>query len=147
MPRHQEKRPLPFTPKQMYSVVADVAAYPEFLPWCKGTRQYNQRPDGFDSDMIIGFKVFSECFATRVTLEPPAAIHVDYISGPMKHLYNHWKFMDDGAGGCVVDFVVDFEFKSRLLEKMIGRLFEEAVHHMVVAFETRAGELWGVGKD
>lgn len=143
MPRHAEQRRLPHSPEQMYELVADVAAYPEFLPWCKSTRQFNHRPDGFDSDMVIGFRVYSERFTSRVTLDPPREIRVDYIHGPMKYLYNHWRFEDDGEGGCVVDFLVDFEFKSHLFEMMIGRLFEEAVHHMVRAFETRARAIYG----
>ena len=143
MPRHQEKRRLPYTPDQMFAVVADVAVYPEFLPWCKASRVYNQSPEGFEADLVIGFRMYSEHFTSKVTLERPSAIHVDYIRGPMKYLHNDWQFDDDGAGGCRVDFCVDFEFKSRLLEKMIGRLFEEAVHHMVLAFETRAKEIYG----
>jgi coenzyme Q-binding protein COQ10 len=143
MPRHEEKRALPFTPEQMFSVVADVATYPEFLPWCKAARVYNESPNGFEADLVIGFKMYSERFTSKVTLEHRSAIHVDYVRGPMKYLHNDWRFADDGEGGCVVDFVVDFEFKNLFLEKMIGRLFEEAVHRMVLAFETRAREIYG----
>ncbi len=143
MPRHQEKRRLPFTPEQMFSVVADVALYPEFLPWCKAARVYNQSPDGFEADLVIGFKMFSERFTSKVSLERPSVISVDFVRGPMKYLHNDWRFAADGAGRCRVDFVVDFEFKSRLLEKLIGALFEEAVHRMVLAFETRAEEIYG----
>ena len=143
MPRHEETRPLPFTPEQMFAIVADVAAYPAFLPWCKAARVYNAGPDGLEADLVIGFKMYSEVFTSKVSFEPPSQIHVDYVRGPMKYLHNDWKFSADGAGGCLVDFVVDFEFKSRILEKMIGRLFEEAVHRMVLAFETRAREIHG----
>ena len=143
MPRHQEKRRLPYTPNQMFSVVVDVAVYPEFLPWCKAARVYNESPDGFEADLVIGFRMYSEHFTSKVSLERPSAIHVNYVRGPMKYLHNDWQFDDDGAGGCLVDFVVDFEFRNRLLEKMIGRLFEEAVHRMVLAFETRAKEIYG----
>ncbi len=143
MPRHLEKRRLPFTPEQMFSVVADVAVYPEFLPWCKTARVYNESPDGFEADLVIGFKMFSERFTSKVGLERPSAIYVDYVRGPMKYLHNDWRFAEDGAGGCLVDFVVDFEFKNRILETLIGALFEEAVHRMVLAFETRAQKIYG----
>ena len=127
----------------MFSVVADVAVYPEFLPWCKAARVYNEGPDGFEADLVLGFKMFSERVTTRVTLEHPSAIHVEYLRGPLKYLHNDWNFADDGAGGCLVDFVVDFEFKNRFFEIMIGRLFEEAVHRMVRAFETRTQKIYG----
>ena len=143
MPRHLEKRRLPFTPEQMFSVVLDVDAYPEFLPWCTACRVYNRSPAGFEADLVLGFRMFSERLTTRVTFERPSAVHVDYVSGPMKYLHNDWRFAEDGAGGCVVDFQVDFEFKSRLLETLIGALFEEAVHRMVLAFETRAKKIYG----
>jgi len=143
MPKFSEIRSIPYSPEQVFSVVADVGRYPEFLPWCRGARIYNVKPASFDADVMIGFKLFRERFTSRVTFVPNQTLNVDYIRGPMKRLYNHWKFEEQEDGSCLVDFEVDFEFKSRILEDMIGNLFEKACHKMVQAFETRAAELYG----
>lgn len=143
MPQFSEEKILPYTPEQVYALVVDVAKYPEFLPWCIGARIYNKQPTLFDADVMIGFKMFREKFTSRVTMEEYAAVNVDYIKGPMKRLYNHWKFTPTGDGQCHVDFEVDFEFSSKLLNDMIGGLFEKACHKMVSAFEERAQKLYG----
>ncbi len=146
MPRHSEQKFLPYSPEQVYAVISDVAKYPEFLPWCMAARVSNETDQGFDADLVNGIKMFREKFASRVTLTAPGRIHVDYIQGPMKRLTNDWRLEPhtrDGKTGTLVDFKVDFEFKSLILEKLIGALFEEAVHRMVAAFETRADALYG----
>lgn len=142
MPHFADKKFMPYSQKQLFDMIADVAKYPEFLPWCMDARIYNRKENQFDADLIIGFKAFKERFTTRVTLNGPNALDVDYIKGPMRELYNHWKFIK-ADGGTLVDFEVDFEFKSKLLGKMIGPLFAEATNRMINAFEARAKELYG----
>lgn len=141
MPTHAERRPLPYSPEQLFDLVADVAKYPEFLPWCVATRIRRQDEQEMVADMVIGFKMFRESFTSRVSLNRPDKIDVIYENGPFKYLENHWIF-EPSPDGCVIDFHVDFEFKSRLLEKAIGAVFQEAVHRMVGAFETRANALY-----
>ncbi|MCB2054135.1 MAG: type II toxin-antitoxin system RatA family toxin [Geminicoccaceae bacterium] len=143
MPTHAEKRRLPYAPEQMYELVAAVDRYPEFLPWCKAARITRREGDVFFADLIIAFKVFRERFASRVELIPETGVDVAYVDGPFRYLNNHWRFRPDEGGGCIVDFYVDFEFRSRVLQKLIGLLFEEAVRRMVAAFEARAAELYG----
>ncbi len=146
MPTHAEKRVLPYTPEQLFDLVADIEKYPEFLPWCVATRIRERKgepgSETLISDMVIGFKMFRESFTSRVTLSRPDKIDVTYENGPFKYLENHW-FFEPSDTGCVIDFSVNFEFKSRLLEKAIGAVFQEAVHRMVGAFETRAKALYG----
>lgn len=142
MPKFADKKVMPYSQQQMFDVISDVGSYPKFLPWCLGSRIYNKKDGQFDADLIIGFKAFKERFTSRVTLHPNSAIEVDYIKGPMRRLYNHWKFIEV-EGGTLVDFEVDFEFKSRILARMIGPVFEEATRRMISAFETRAKELYG----
>jgi coenzyme Q-binding protein COQ10 len=86
-----------------------------------------------------------EKFTSRVTLARPDTITVEYLSGPFEHLANRWDFrpMPGGAVGTQVEFFLEFEFRSRLLQKLIGVLFEEAVHRMVGAFEARAAAIYG----
>jgi coenzyme Q-binding protein COQ10 len=146
MPTHAEKRSMPYSAKQMYDLVADVAKYPEFLPWCAAARIRNvttdQHVEIMDADLVIAFKVFRERFGSRVTMNPDShEILVEYLDGPFKYLSNNWAFVDTDAG-CDVDFFVDFEFKSKVLQSLIGIVFGEAMRRIVGAFEDRAKELY-----
>jgi coenzyme Q-binding protein COQ10 len=147
MPTHAEKRHLPYTAQQMYDLVADVSSYPKFLPWCAACRIRKRTPaDGgevIDADLVISFKVFREKFGSRVSLKPEEhRVDVAYLEGPFKYLNNHWQFTDSPDGGCDVDFFVDFEFKSPLLQSIIGVVFNEAMQRIVRAFEQRAEALY-----
>lgn len=143
MPTHAEKRKLPYTQEEMFRLVADVEKYPEFLPWCIGARIRKREDNVFWADLIIGFKMIRERFTSRVALTNPCRIDVSYTEGPFKYLNNHWIFEPEPDGGTCIDFYVDFEFRNRMLQKIIGALFSEAVTRMVHAFERRARELYG----
>lgn len=148
MPTHAEKRTMPYSAAQMYALVADVSAYPDFLPWCSAARIRSRRADGarevIEADLVISFKVFRERFGSRVTLDPGACrIDVEYLDGPFRYLNNHWQFTALPDGGCEVDFFVDFEFKSSVLQAVIGVVFNEAMQRIVRAFEDRAKALYG----
>jgi coenzyme Q-binding protein COQ10 len=142
MPRHAETRVLPYTPEQLFSLVVDIERYPEFLPWCVGARIRGRRANVITADLVIGFRMFRERFTSRVVLDPPSRIDVAYSEGPFRHLTNEWSFAAAGDG-CRVDFFVDFEFRSRLLQRLIEAVFTEAVRRMVTAFERRASQLYG----
>ena len=142
MPTHAEQRTLPYTPEQLFDLVAEVERYPEFLPWCVGARIRERRDTMIVADLLIGFRMFRERFTSKVSLGKPRRIDVVYSEGPFRYLDNHWAF-EPVEGGCRIDFFVDFEFRSRVLQKLIGVLFNEAVRRMVHAFETRARALYG----
>ena len=144
MPTHAEKRVLPYTSEQLFDLVATVERYPEFLPWCLAARIRERTPTLVVADLLIGFKMVRERFTSRVTLARPHRIDVAYTEGPFRYLNNHWVFTDLDNGSCEIDFFVDFEFRSALLQKLIGLLFNEAVRRMVAAFEARARQLYGV---
>ncbi|MDX2224575.1 MAG: type II toxin-antitoxin system RatA family toxin, partial [Rhodospirillaceae bacterium] len=139
-------RVLPYTPAQVFDLVADVEKYPEFLPWCVACRiKTRESATCFTADLAVGFKMVREKFTSRVTLSRPDAITVEYLDGPFAHLTNRWNFrpVSGGAVGTEVEFFLEFEFRSRLLQALIGVLFEEAVHRMVGAFEARAAAIYG----
>ncbi len=143
MPIHAEQRELPYTPEQLFDLVAGVERYPEFLPWCRAARIVRREDNLIVADLVIGFKIFRERFTSEVTLRPPDRIDVKYLEGPFRHLDNHWVFYPSGEGHCIIDFYVDFEFHSRLMQRAITVLFNEAVRRMVGAFEARARVLYG----
>ena len=139
---HAEKRVINHQPEDLYALVADVQKYPEFLPWCLAARIREKSPISLSADLIIGFNMFRERFTSYVDLDVDnLEITVKYAEGPFKHLTNSWRFVDH-PDGCEIDFYVDFEFNSRLLQSVIETLFTEAVKRMVRAFETRADSLY-----
>ena len=146
MPTHSETRFLPYTPQQMYNLIADVSSYPKFLPWCAAARIRSQSPDGdsivMEADLVISFKVFRERFGSRVTLWPnDHRIETEYLDGPFRYMKSSWAFKEVD-GGCDVSFFVDFEFKNAILQGIIGVVFNEAMQRIVRAFERRAQELY-----
>jgi|SRR5579871_1328618 len=142
MPTHAERRVLPYTREQLFDLVADVERYPEFLPWCLAAKVRRREGRVIHADLVIGFRMMRERFTSRVELTPPDRIDVAYAEGPFKHLTNYWIFKP-APGGCEIDFYVDFEFRNRVLQKLIEMLFHEAVRRMVSAFESRARALYG----
>lgn len=151
MPSHREKRKLPYSAEQMYTLVGDVASYPEFLPWCSGARIRSRIQEGQAevvlADLVISFKVFRERFGSKVTLwQDDMKIDTQYLDGPFKFLKSTWSFQDLEAGCCEVEFYVDFEFKNRLLQGAAGLFFNEAMQRVVHAFEARAEILYGAAQ-
>lgn len=145
MPQHRETRVLNYTQQQLFDLVADIEKYDEFLPWCLRSRFKSKESDTVVvAELVIGFKMFRERFVSRVNMDKPNKIHVDYLQGPMKHLSNEWVFepIKGDPKRCQVNFFVDFEFKNPLLQRMVGLLFAEAFRRMVRAFELRASELY-----
>jgi coenzyme Q-binding protein COQ10 len=142
VPKHSETRHLPYTPEQMYEMVADVKSYPQFLPWVSAMRVRSDTATETLADMIVGFKGLRETFTSRVKKSYPDTITVDYIDGPLKYLRNEWRFRRED-GGCAVDFSVDFAFKNRVFEMLAGQVFGQALRKMIGAFETRAADLYG----
>lgn len=139
---------MPYTAQQMYDLVADVASYPKFLPWTAAARIRSTEPKdaGIEmlADLVISFKVFRERFGSRFMLYPEARkIDTEYLDGPFRHMKSNWSFQPSADGGCDVSFFVDFEFKNRILQGVIGVVFDEAMHRVVRAFEARAKELYG----
>ncbi|NCP11597.1 MAG: type II toxin-antitoxin system RatA family toxin [Sphingomonadales bacterium] len=143
MPRHEETRHLPYSADQMYDLVADVASYDQFLPWVVAVRVRSQGETEMVADLIVGFKALREQFTSRVVKHRPDRVSVDYLDGPLKYLHNEWHFRDLPAGGCEIEFCVDFAFRSGLFNQIAGSMFDRALRKMIGAFEARADELYG----
>ena len=148
MPSFRTTRHVRHSPQEMFDLVADVEAYPQFLPLCEAlTVRSRKERDGrtvLVADMSIGYKAIRETFTTQVLLKPDEnTIDVKYIDGPFKYLSNVWRFEPDG-GGCAVRFFIDYEFKSRILGAVMGTMFDRAFRMFAEAFEKRADVIYGV---
>lgn len=159
MPSFATQRRVRFTPRQMFDVVADVEQYPKFLPMCESLviRSRQNTPDGHSiltATMGVGYKAIRETFTTRVTLAPQEPrILVEYLDGPFKRLENRWRFLPDGQAadgrglddhqGSIIDFYIDYEFRSHMLGILMGALFDKAFRKFAEAFEDRARLVYG----
>jgi coenzyme Q-binding protein COQ10 len=142
MPRHSETKFLPYSPEQLFELVADVASYGQFLPWVVAVRVRSSSETETLADLVVGFNAFKERFTSRVVKQRPTKICVDYVEGPLKFLHNEWEFKPTN-GGTNVHFSVDFAFKSRIFESLAGAMFDRALRRMTGAFEQRAAALYG----
>jgi len=147
MPAHSEQQQSPYSVQQLFDLVADVERYPDFLPWCRAARILWRGEDVFEAELIISFKHMSERYTSRVELTPAdakghAAITATMVKGPFHHLVNRWAFQPSGKGS-MIDFFLDFKFRSKLMEMMVGPMFGSATLKMVGAFRERADALYG----
>lgn len=142
MPSVRELRQLPYTPEQMFDLVADVGSYRKFLPWVIATRVRSDNGSEMVADMVVGFKSLRESFTSRVTKERPNEIRVHYLDGPLSDLDNLWLFRPYGLESCEIEFFVDFTFRNAMFERIAGQYFDRAFRMMVAAFEKRAAELY-----
>lgn len=150
MLKHIEQKKLPFTPRQVFDLVADVERYHEFAPWCAASRIRGWESDGlFHADLVVGYKMFRETFSSKVFLEFPEGddkegrIYIEYVSGPLKSLSNQWRFIPEADGSCTIDFYVEFSFENKIFQGLVDMFFNEVVKRMVGAFEARAHQLYG----
>ncbi|MDO8289253.1 MAG: type II toxin-antitoxin system RatA family toxin [Parvibaculum sp.] len=135
----QQTRDVPFTADDMFSLVAGIEHYPEFLPWCAACRIRKREVEGgnevLTADMIVAYKMFREQFTSRVSLnKPERLVDVHYVEGPFKYLANKWQFEELPDGGCRIHFYIDFEFRSLMLQKMMNGVFAKAFSRMMQAF-------------
>ena len=138
---------VPYAADQMFALVADIERYPEFLPWCVALRTVDCRTDEnlklLTAEMIVAYKVFREKFRSLVRLDESARhIEVDYIDGPFRSLRNSWSFRALPVGS-IVDFSIEFEFRSLLLQATSQAVFEKAFLKMSEAFVERANSVYG----
>jgi coenzyme Q-binding protein COQ10 len=148
--RHELTRQIAYTPEQVFSMVGDVGAYPQFVPWITGIRTWNEREiapgvTSFDAEAQVGFAFLKERFATRVIRDANTRhIRIELLYGPFRHLVSNWRFEPTPAGARLL-FDIDFAFKSRLLEALLTANFSHAVDRLIHCFEARARALYGSG--
>jgi coenzyme Q-binding protein COQ10 len=143
MPGIHEVRRLDWPAEQIYDLVADVARYPEFLPWVVATRVKSNSETEMIADMLVGFSMIKEKFTSRVEKRRPSQIRVHYVDGPLRDLDNVWEIRPLGEEACEIVFDVKFTFRNPLFEKIAGQYFDKAFRKMVAAFEERAAVLYG----
>jgi coenzyme Q-binding protein COQ10 len=152
MPSFRTNRRVRHSAQNMFDLVTDIEAYPEFVPLCTGMRlrQRTRNAEGVETllaDMEVGYRAIRERFTSRVICDQAnLTILVDYVDGPFSRMKNRWVFRDEpGAaqGTCTVEFFIDYEFRSRVLSLLMGSMFDTAFRRFSAAFERRADEVYG----
>ncbi len=149
MPRFRTVRRVRHSAADMFALVSDMDAYPEFVPLCTALRVRSRTTgeDGIEiavAEMEVGYKAIRERFTTRVTMDrAKVEIFVEYIDGPFRYLKNRWRFVDTGERQSSVEFFIDYEFRSRTLGALMGAMFDNAFHKFSEAFERRADKVYG----
>jgi coenzyme Q-binding protein COQ10 len=147
MPQFSTKRRVRHAATNMFDLVADVEKYPQFVPLCSALEiKSRSQKDGITvlvADMTVAYKVISETFTSRVTLNrPDLKILVEYLNGPFKRMQNRWAFVEAQDGTCDVEFFIEYEFRSRALALLMGTMFDAAFRRFAGAFEQRADEIY-----
>ncbi|MEX1199852.1 MAG: type II toxin-antitoxin system RatA family toxin [Methylophaga sp.] len=133
-----------YSPQQMFDLVNDVDAYPQFLPWCRSSRIISRNDRVICAALDIAKGGIHHEFSTRNTLVPGESIRIELIDGPFRHLEGYWQFSEIGDNqGCRVQLDMDFEFSTRLLDLALGPVFTQISGSLVEAFCKRAREMYG----
>lgn len=143
MPRYDENKFLPYSPQQLFQLVADVEKYPEFVPWCKDVQIKERKENHLLVNLTAGNSFLSETYTSDVYLTPNKKVEVAQNDGPFKYLFNTWTF-EPTEEGTEISFKIEFEFNSYIFQKAIESVFMEAATHMIQAFEERAEGIFGI---
>jgi len=149
MPQFETTRRVRHAASDMFDLVADVKAYPRFVPLCRSltVRRHDSLPDGREvlvADMTVAYKFIRESFTSRVVLDREnGIIDVDYLDGPFQEMKNRWTFVPVDDHTTDVHFDIRYEFKSRTLATLMGSVFDRAFRRFASAFEERADEGYG----
>ena len=141
MPEYKQAKIISSGIQSIYDLVIDIESYPDFLPWCAHTRILEKSNDKIISEMVVSFSGITEKYTTKVTTQPVkkgcAKVEINMISGPFKFLNSSWELHNKSHNTTLVEFQINFAFKSMLLEKLIGKVFSKACNKILHAFEER----------
>jgi coenzyme Q-binding protein COQ10 len=145
---YETTHPVAHSAEEMFALVARVDDYPKFLPLCEALEikrcEVKHGKEVMVATMTVGYGMIHESFTTKVHLDPAVrTILVEYLDGPFTFLENRWHFQPNGPHACDVAFYIAYAFRSRLFERLVGRLFAKAVERYTSAFEARADVVYG----
>jgi ribosome-associated toxin RatA of RatAB toxin-antitoxin module len=135
---------VPYTPAQMFALVDDVERYPAFLPWCTAGEVSLRDETVTRATLRIGYRGVRQAFSTENHKRAPFAMDIKLVDGPFRSLDGQWRFGDLAGKGCKVEFLLAYEFSSRMLSTLIGPVFSHIADTMVEAFVKRADKVYGL---
>ena len=130
---------------KMYALVADVDAYPRFLPWCSGTEVKKLDPHRAAATLHVNYHGLRLHFTTENQMDAGALIDMKLVNGPFKHLDGYWRFVALSEQACKIEFQLSYELSGKLVEKIAGPVFNHIANTLVEVFVKRALALYGPG--
>lgn len=127
----------------MYVLVADIASYPKFLPWCSASQILHQQDDAVEAAITISYKGVQKTFTTRNLLQKDKMMEMKLVEGPFRHLHGYWRFTELDGRASKVELDLQFEVASRVLSMVMTPVFTGIANQLVDAFHARAVELYG----
>jgi ribosome-associated toxin RatA of RatAB toxin-antitoxin module len=134
---------IPYSADQMYALVEDFLAYPEFLPWCTGATLHSRDAEMIEASLEMQRGAVKKTFTTRNTLQPGVAMGIALVDGPFRNLSGDWQFEQLGEDGSKVSLHMEFEFENRVVDALFGRFFEDTCNSLIDSFTQRAHKIYG----
>jgi ribosome-associated toxin RatA of RatAB toxin-antitoxin module len=134
---------VPYSAQQMYVLVEDVVAYPDFLPWCTGATLHSRDAEIIEASLELQRGGIKKSFRTRNFLQPGSALGIALVGGPFRHLDGGWLFQQLGEDGSKVSLELAFEFENRVTDALFGRYFEDTCNSLIDSFIKRADSIYG----
>lgn len=131
------------TAQQMFDLVDGVELYPQFLPWCGGTDVKWRDEASTVATVMIDYHRIKQSFTTENAKQIPSLIEMKLQDGPFRHLDGCWRFIALNESACKVEFKLHYEFSSKLLESLVGPVFNHITNNFVDAFVERAEKVYG----
>ncbi|WP_353147035.1 type II toxin-antitoxin system RatA family toxin [Pollutimonas bauzanensis] len=129
---------VPHSRAQMFDLVADVASYPQFMPWCGGTTVHKHDEKGMEASVTISIAGIKQTFTTRNEHDHPRLITIHLIDGPFSALTGKWEFQELAPDACKVVYTMEYAFSSRALEAVVGPIFNRIATSFIDSFTQRA---------
>ncbi len=143
MPSISKNALVPYSAARMYALVDNIAAYPEFLPWCGGSNEISRDDDEVKATIVIAHSGLQKSFTTRNRLQKNKMIEISLVDGPFQHLHGFWRFDALAEDACKVSFDLEYEFSSRLVGMALGPVFSQISNALLDAFCQRARSEYG----
>jgi ribosome-associated toxin RatA of RatAB toxin-antitoxin module len=131
---------------ELYALVANIEAYPEFLPWCLEARVHDQTPAATQATLTAGLGRLRQSFTTRNDNRPGHSIDMRLVEGPFETFSASWRFTSLSESACRIDFSLEYQFSSRTLARLLEPLFDRIADTMVDAFARRADQVYGAAE-
>jgi len=134
---------VPYTPHEMFVLVTDVAAYPQFMPWCGGAEVLSHEVDEMVARIDFAVASVSKSFTTRNLHQADTEVRMELVDGPFSQLQGRWQFEPLGEQGCKISLFLEYDFSSKMIGMVIGPVFSQIANSLVDAFQKRAVEVYG----
>jgi len=134
---------VPYSTEQMFALVDDIKAYPDFLPWCRSAEEIQRSDDAVEASIEIAKGAINKKFTTRNHMQNHQQIEMELVEGPFEHLHGFWRFEALKPDACKVSLEMDFEFANRLVGMAVGPVFNQVANTLVDSFVERAREVYG----